>query len=178
MLYGKSVGVSEVALLIAAAFWTWLWGPIGLVLSTPLAVILVVLGKYVPYLEFLDVLIGDQPALEPHVVYYQRLLAQDEDEAMDLVEDYLKKHSAEKLFDAVLLPALMLARHHRERGELSTQDERFIVQTTREILENLDLSSTDPEEGPEDQAPERGEQAPPKLILACPARDEAMSWPC
>ena len=80
-VFGQSIGVSEVALLIAAAFWAWLWGPSGLLLSTPITACLIVLAKYVPALEFLDVLLGDQPVLEPHVRYYQRCLARDQDEA-------------------------------------------------------------------------------------------------
>ena len=84
-LFGHSIGVSEVALLVAAAFWAFLWGPIGLVLSSPLTVCLVVLGKYVPQLEFLDVILGDEPSLSADVTYYQRLLARDQDEAAQLV---------------------------------------------------------------------------------------------
>src|SRR5207253_3774717 len=88
LLYGQSIGVSEVALLIAAAFWTWLWGPLGLVLSTPLTACLAVMGRYVPNLEFFHILLGDEPALEPYLTYYQRLLARDEDEAVDVIENY------------------------------------------------------------------------------------------
>ena len=84
-LYGRSIGVSEVALLVAAALWTFLWGPIGLVLSSPLTVCLVVLGKYVPQLKFLDVLLGDEAPLDAHVTFYQRLLARDQDEATQLI---------------------------------------------------------------------------------------------
>src|SRR6202011_5903871 len=84
-VFGKSIGVSEVALLVAAAFWAFLWGPAGLVLSSPLTVCLVVLGKYVPQLGFLDVLLGDEPSQDTDVHYYQRLLARDQDEATQLV---------------------------------------------------------------------------------------------
>ena len=93
-LFGHSMGVSEVALLVAAAFWAFLWGPIGLVLSSPLTVCLVVLGKYVPQLEFLDVLLGDEPSLDADVSYYQRLLARDQDEAAQLVLAQAKTSSA------------------------------------------------------------------------------------
>ena len=89
-LYGQSMGVSEIALLVAAAFWAVLWGPVGLVLSSPLTVCLVMLGRYVPQLEFLAVLLGDEPALDPSVSFYQRLLARDQDEAEDLVLEHLK----------------------------------------------------------------------------------------
>jgi predicted PurR-regulated permease PerM len=136
-LFGQSVGVSEVALLIAAAFWAWLWGPIGLVLSGPLTACLIVLGKYVPALEFLDVLMGDQPVLDPHVRYYQRCLARDQDEATDLVEEYLESHPVEEVYDGLLLPALVLANRERERGELTPEDERFLLEVTREILDDV-----------------------------------------
>src|SRR6202030_427924 len=86
LLFGHSTGVSPVAWLAAAAFWTWLWGPMGLVLAPPLTACLVVLGRYVPHLEFLGILLGDEPALDPEVTFYQRLLAHDQDEATALVE--------------------------------------------------------------------------------------------
>src|SRR5439155_25899071 len=85
-LFGRSMGVSEVSLLVAAAFWAFLWGPIGMVLSSPMTVCLVVLGKYSPRLKFLDVLLGDEPALGHDVRFYQRLLARDEDEAAEIVQ--------------------------------------------------------------------------------------------
>src|SRR5262249_25392236 len=106
LLFGHSTGVSPLALLAAVAFWTWLWGPIGLVLSTPLTVCLVVLGRYVPNLKFLDVLLGREPALDANVNYYQRLIARDQDEAAELVEEYIKTHAPESVYDDVLVPAL------------------------------------------------------------------------
>src|SRR5205814_1641390 len=95
LLYGRSTGVSALALLTAAAFWAFFWGPIGLVLSCPLTVCLAVLGKYVPQLQFLGVLLSDEPALEESVVFYQRLSAGDQDEAATLVKTYGTQHSAE-----------------------------------------------------------------------------------
>ena len=94
LLFGHSTGVSPLALLIALAFWTWLWGPIGLVLSTPLTVCLMVLGRNVPGLEFLGVLLGDEPALDPEINFYQRLLAGDQDEATDLAVQFVSTHPA------------------------------------------------------------------------------------
>ena len=161
LLLGRSTGISPVALLTAAAFWTWLWGPIGLILSTPLTTCLVVLGKYVPQLEFLDILLGDERVLETKVRFYQRLLAHDQDEALDLVEDYLERHPLEELFENVLLPALIFARLDRDRGELSPDEEHFILQVIREILDDLPASEEDEEQ---DQ--------PRLLIYGCPARDE------
>src|SRR6185295_3972796 len=90
-LFGSSTGLSVVAILVSAVFWTWLWGPIGLLLSTPLTVIVVVMGKYVPALQFLDILLGDEPVLSPPSRVYQRWLALDQEEAAELVQAYLKE---------------------------------------------------------------------------------------
>jgi len=136
-VFGHSIGVSEVALLIAAAFWAFLWGPIGLVLSGPLTVCLVVLGRYVPRLAFLDVLLGDQPALDPEVTYYQRLLARDHDEAEKLVLERAKGSAPEEVFDQLLVPALSFAKRDLERDDLSEADAEFVVQATREIVADL-----------------------------------------
>jgi predicted PurR-regulated permease PerM len=163
LVYGQSIGVSEVALLIAAAFWTWLWGPIGLVLSAPLTACLAVLGRYVPNLEFLSVLLGDEPVLEPFASYYQRLLARDQDEATDLIEDYAHAHNSEELFDDVLVPALTLARRNRQRGQLSRADMDFIRDATAELLDEVWLPQPDIHaEAAEDQI----------TVFGCPARDE------
>ena len=175
-LYGRSIGVSEVALLVAAAFWAFLWGPIGLVLSSPLTVCLVVLGKYVPQLKFLDVLLGDEPPLETYVTFYQRLLARDQDEATQLVLAQTKASSPEQVYDDILVPALNYAKRDRERDDLTESEEQFVLQATREILEDLGErreAATLAKEAihPEDQA---NASAPIQLrILACPARDQA-----
>jgi predicted PurR-regulated permease PerM len=134
LLFGHSTGVSPVALLVAAAFWTWVWGPVGLVLSTPLTVCLVVLGQHVPRLKFLALLLGDEPPLEPHMIYYQRLLARDPIEAKAVATNYAKQHGLEKTCDDVLLPALLLARRDREHAGLNPEDEAYIYATTREVL--------------------------------------------
>ena len=126
-LYGHSIGVSEVALLVAAAFWAFLWGPIGLVLSSPLTVCLVVLGKYVPQLEFLDVLLGDEPPLDADVTFYQRLLARDQDEATQLVLAQAKASSPEQVYDDFLVPALNYVKRDRERDDLTEADEQFVL---------------------------------------------------
>lgn len=174
-LYGHSIGVSEVALLVAAAFWAFLWGPIGLVLSSPLTVCMVVLGKYVPQLKFLDVLLGDEPPLDAHVTFYQRLLARDQDEATQLVLQQAKASSPEQVYDDFLVLALNLAKRDRERDDLTESDEQFILQATREILEDLgerrEAATAKEAIHPEDQA---NAPAPiPLRVLACPARDEA-----
>jgi predicted PurR-regulated permease PerM len=163
LLFGHSTGSSPLALLLAAAFWTWLWGPVGLILSTPLTVILVVLGKYVPELQFFEVLLGDEPALSPETTLYQRLVARDLDEASDLVEEYTQANSAEAAFTDLLLPALLRARQDRARGDLDPDGLQFVYRTTRELIEEIAPAPSDP-------APD---QPPPKLtLLGCPARDE------
>lgn len=135
--FGHSMGVSQVGLITAAAFCFWLWGPVGLVLSAPLTVVLVVLGKYVPQLKFLDTLLGDQPALAPETNYYQRLLARDADEATDLVLTRLKAEDPDDVYDEFLIPALNQTKRDRSQDELTELDEEFVHQTTREILEDL-----------------------------------------
>ena len=136
-LYGQSAGVSQVALLVAVTFWTWLWGPAGLLLATPLTVCLIVLGKHLPALGFIVVLMGDQPVIEAKARYYQRLLARDQDEAADIVEVYVDAEGRESVYDAVLLPALYYAKQDRDRGRLTEGDTQFVLQATREILDDL-----------------------------------------
>jgi hypothetical protein len=142
LLFGKSAGISPVALLVAAIFWTWLWGPIGLILSTPLTVCLFVLGRYVPQLEFFAVLLGEEPALETRYSFYQRLLAHDQDEAGDVVEEFLQHHPLDQVADEVLLPALALAKRDRERGVLDEDDEHFVLRAIREQVNDLSSLET------------------------------------
>jgi predicted PurR-regulated permease PerM len=175
LLFSHSTGISSIALLVSAAFWTWLWGPIGLVLSTPLSVCLAVLGRYVPHLEFFDVLLGDEPVLDAKVRYYQRLLARDQDEATELVEEYLADHPPETVYDDVLLPALLYAKRDREHTGLPAEEMQFIFQVTRDILDDLLYpQQTGPTGGSEVPAAEPEQEVGPSvLIFACPARDEA-----
>jgi predicted PurR-regulated permease PerM len=175
-LYGRSIGVSEVALLVAAAFWAFLWGPIGLVLSSPLTVCLVVLGKYVPQLKFLDVLLGDEPPLDAHVTFYQRLLARDQDEATQLVLAQAKASSPEQVYDEFLVPALNYAKRDREQDELTEADEQSVLQAMREILEDLGERREVVTQAEEvTHAADRGNASAtiPLRVLACPARDQA-----
>jgi predicted PurR-regulated permease PerM/methylmalonyl-CoA mutase cobalamin-binding subunit len=172
LLWGESAGVSEVALLISVAFWTWLWGPIGLLLATPLTVCLVVIGKYVPQMEFITILMSDETVLERDVVYYQRLLAMDRDEAIGALEEYLKPDRSERVYDEVLIPALNHARLDREEGSLTDEEEQFIFQTTREIVENLDSQVT--ASAADDSQATIDKKAARKIrILGYPAQDEA-----
>ena len=141
LLFSHSTGVSAVALLVAAVFWTWVWGPIGLVLSTPLTVCLVVLGQHVPSLRFLSMLLGDQPALDLHMAFYQRLLAGDRDEARLIATQHAAAKGLENVPDDVMVPALRLARRDRNAAGLTADDETFVFESTQEILTQLHLAS-------------------------------------
>jgi predicted PurR-regulated permease PerM len=162
-LYSQSAGVSQVALLLAVAFWTWTWGAIGLALATPLTVCLVVLAKYVPDLEIVSVLMSDEPVMGPARSYYQRLLARDESEAATLVEDYVRSHPGQDIHDEVFVPALNHAQRDHERGWITSADARFVERTTRHLVEELDLPPPPAEPALRPAAP----------ILGLPAQDEA-----
>lgn len=165
-LYATRTGISSLAILVSATFWTILWGPIGLVMSTPLTVLLLVLGRHVPQLEFLYVLLGDEPVLAPEAHYYQRLLALDEDEARDVVENYLKEKPVRELYDNVLIPALALAEQDRHQNQLTEERQKFVYQSTRDLVEELgDRIPHEVVVDPEHRAE--------RSILCIPARDEA-----
>jgi predicted PurR-regulated permease PerM len=134
VLYAGAAGVSQVALLVSVAFWTWLWGPLGLLMATPLTVCFVVLGKHVPGLEFVGTLLADTPALAPEHGYYQRLLARDQSEAADLIERYIATESPRSVYDALLLPALNFAERDRIEQRLSPDEETAVIEATRELL--------------------------------------------
>jgi predicted PurR-regulated permease PerM len=136
-LYGSRTGVSSMAILIAAAFWAWVWGGVGLLLATPLTVLLVVVGKYVPQLEFLSVLLGDEPVFDPAMRYYQRLLAADQEEAWELIEEYHKEMSIDQVFQRVMIPALALAHRDNFRGRLDNERAEYIHAAVKEQIEDL-----------------------------------------
>jgi predicted PurR-regulated permease PerM len=148
LVYGHSTGLSSFAVVVSATFWTWLWGPIGLLLSTPLTLCLVVLGRHVPLLEFLDVLLGDRPALTPVESFYQRMLAGDPDEAVEQAELLLKEQSLLSYYDKVALPALRLAAADAERGALTPVYLARVKASIRSLIEDLE----DHEEDAPDQA--------------------------
>ena len=185
MLYGARTGISSFAILFAAIFWTLIWGPIGLLLSTPLTVCLVVIGRHVPALNFLNIILGDQPVLSPEAHYYQRLLASDQTEAKQVLEEYLKTNSLEDLYDSVVIPALALAEQDRHHDDLDAITEQFICKSTKELLEDLAEKSKEETTPAESEAPPDSEiLAPPVLkaperpslatrIVCIPARDEA-----
>ena len=135
-LYGKKTGVSAVAVLVAAVFWMWLWGPVGLLLATPLTVCLLVVGKHVPELSFLGILLGNEPVFEPMDRIYQRLLAGDQEEAAELFEDYLEHQPLVEVYDTVLIPALALAETHWQLGELNEGKHNFIMESLKEMIQD------------------------------------------
>ncbi|MGA7027930.1 MAG: AI-2E family transporter, partial [Candidatus Acidiferrales bacterium] len=137
VLYGAYTGISSLAILVAAIFWTAIWGPIGLLLSTPLTLCVVVIGRYVPRLSFLPVLLGDDPVLGPDSRFYQRLLALDRDEARVVLVEHVKNKPLEELYDSVLIPALNLAERDRHRNRIDDDTEKFIARNTRELIQEL-----------------------------------------
>jgi predicted PurR-regulated permease PerM len=134
VLYASSAGVSQVALLISVAFWTWLWGPLGLLMATPLTVCLIVLGRHVPGLAMVGTLMSDAPPLAPNYGYYQRLLARDPSEAADLIEAHVKSEPAGTVYDSLLLPALNYAERDRIENQLTVEEEAGVIDATRELL--------------------------------------------
>jgi predicted PurR-regulated permease PerM len=136
-LYGHSTGLSAVAVVVSAAFWTWLWGPVGLLLSTPLTLCLVVLGRHVERLEFLDIILGDQPALTLQENFYQRMLAGDPDEAARQAEDFLKERSLSTYYDEVAMGGLALAQLDVNRGVLEHERRVRIKEAVLEVIDDL-----------------------------------------
>jgi predicted PurR-regulated permease PerM len=138
LVYGHSTGLTPVSVVIAAIFWTWLWGPIGLILATPLTLCLVVLGRHVDRLEFLDVLLGDRPALSPTESFYQRMLAGDPDEVQDQADVLLRTRSLSAYYDEVALPGLKLAARDASRGALAMPQLMRIRDSVQELVDELD----------------------------------------
>ena len=137
-LYGRSTGLSPIAIIAAVIFWTWLWGPVGLLLATPLTVCVAVMGRYIPEFGFLNVLLGVEPVLPPEGRLYQRLIALDDEEAMDVAEEYANEHGLLALHQDVVIPALGLAEQDRHRGVIDEARERFVFDTVRRIIEDVE----------------------------------------
>ena len=136
-LYGSRTGLSPLAIIVAAIFWTWLWGPLGLLLSTPLTVCLVVLGRHVPQFQFLEVLLGNEPVLEPDEQLYQRLLAADPDEATDRAETFLEDNDLVTFYQTVAIPALALGEFDRARGVLADDRRKRVAESATALVDNL-----------------------------------------
>jgi hypothetical protein len=134
VLYAGAVGVSQVVLLVSVTFWTWLWGPLGLLMASPLTVCLVVLGKHVPGLAFVGLLMDDTPSLAPEYGYYQRLVAHDQSEAAELIDSHIKTEPPASVYDALLLPAVSYAERDRLEHRLSSDEEAAVIEATRELM--------------------------------------------
>jgi predicted PurR-regulated permease PerM len=137
IIYGKTTGVSALGLLVAAMFWTWLWGGLGLLLSTPMTVCLAVLGKYVPGLRFFATMLGEEPALEPDVRFYQRLLAMDQDGATAIIEAAMKKQHRIEIFEEYLIPTLARCERDRIEGDIEEREQVFIWRIIGDLLDDL-----------------------------------------
>jgi predicted PurR-regulated permease PerM len=141
VLYAGAVGVSQVVLLVSVTFWTWLWGPLGLLMASPLTVCLVVLGKHVPGLAFVGLLMDDTPPLALEYGFYQRLVARDQSEAAELIDSYIKTESPTSVYDALLLPALSYAERDRLEHRLSSDEEVAVIDAVRELIGDAAESS-------------------------------------
>lgn len=170
VLYSGSTGISNLALIVAAVFWTWLWGVGGLILSTPLTVCLLVVGKYVSGLRGLSMLLGNEPALEPEARFYQAMLSMESEYMVDLASSYVAQHSLEEFYEDVFVPALILAEEDRHGGTLTDSRQAFIVQASRDLIEELERRADHTAAGREAPAPGL---AAGGYILGLPARDAA-----
>ena len=161
VLHSQRLGLSRVALVLGVAFWAWLWGPVGLVIATPLTVCLIVLGRHVPELRYIAVLVGDEPALRPHLAVYQRLLAGDATEAAELAEAYRVGRTRDAVLDDLVIPAVAVAKADRARGELSDDDVGALAPAFADVVRDLHVPNS---EGVV-------ESDPRILVIGCPADD-------
>jgi predicted PurR-regulated permease PerM len=166
IVIGAKTGVSSMAMLLSAIFWSWLWGPVGLVLSTPMTVCLAVLGKHVPRLSYLAVLLGDEPALEDDLVIYHRLLSGDEEEAQEILEKRFRAAPRGQVFDEVVIPALLLAGRERARNEISDADHQHVLRAIRSLVE----AATDVASAGRTAPPSEGRPGVPQLVVGVSAR--------
>jgi predicted PurR-regulated permease PerM len=164
-LYGASTGMSPLAIMVAAIFWTWLWGAVGLLLATPLTVCLIVMGRYLPQLAYLNIMLGDEPVMSPQERFYQRLLAMDHDEATELAEDFVEAHGLPALYDQMLIPTLEIAERERHKNALTDERKRSILDGERRLIESLGSTDHPPASMTGD-----GARVP---VCIVPARDEA-----
>jgi len=185
ILYGHSTGLSPVAIIVSAVFWTWLWGPVGLILSTPITVCLMVLGRRVPKLAVFNVLLGDEPVLSDPERIYNRILSGSTDDALEISEEYLQEHDLEELMDNVLVPALKMAEMDQDEEMLSSDRHDKMLSSMADLLQILtDQSEEETDESKESreikeikESKELKEDLPPVLnprkILCIPAKDDA-----
>ncbi|HYO24453.1 MAG TPA: AI-2E family transporter [Lacipirellulaceae bacterium] len=182
LLYGSSTGVSGMGVIVAAIFWTWVWGAIGLVLAMPLTVCLVVMARYIPALRFITVMLGDQPTLTLEERIYQRMLALDDDEVRELTEKYLAHSTTVEFYDCVLSPALLLAERDRMGGLLTDDQQHAVQEVARELIHDVVpavMAAKLAKEGADATAETRGKALanalaePRARVLCIPLRDES-----
>jgi predicted PurR-regulated permease PerM len=173
-LYGAHVGISSLALLVSSVFWAVLWGPAGLILSTPLTVCVVVLGRYAPQLSFLHILLGDEPVLAGEAQIYQRLLAMDQQEAQSIVDRFLKGRPLVELYDSLLIPALSMAEQDRHKGAIDATREEFLYMSINEMVVELSEYQLADRSSVEDSIPiPDATDHLAARILCLPAHDQA-----
>ena len=172
-VYGSSTGMSAIAIIAAAIFWTWLWGAVGLLLAVPLTVCLVVMGRYVPQFAFLSIMLGDQPVLPLEDRFYQRLLARDQEEALELAEAYVDEHGLEALYESVLIPVLALAERDRHNDALTDDRMRFVFDSLRTLVDDIQDRVVKDNEKSDDVQPTNEALPGPLTVCIVPARDEA-----
>ncbi len=175
LLYGSSVGVSSVGVIISAIFWTWIWGPIGLILAMPITVCLMVAARHVPQLRFLTVLLGDRPAMTLPERIYHRLLAFDYHEPLKIAQKHVKSGSLASFYDEALIPALKLAEEDRHAGQLNEDQEAFVHEAAEDLVEEVGEAAAAHEEKPavEEASTPVHADLPPARVLCIPLRDEA-----
>ena len=180
-VYGNTTGLTPLAILIAAVFWAWLWGAVGLLLAVPLTVCLAVIGRYVPSMRFLGVLLSDEEVLTPEKRFYQRLLAADVEEAAEVAEEFLKGKTLEELYDVVIVPALALAEADNLAGRMEESQQQFVFENARLLVEDIAPRATDIIAGEtsvrhrlngKEQAPDTSVSASAR-VLALPAHGPA-----
>lgn len=172
-LYGASTGLSSLAIITAAIFWTTLWGPVGLFLATPLTVCVVVIGRYVPHLEFLGVLLGNDPVLAPEERFYQRLLAGNLEEAVDLAETYVDEHSSREFYERIGLPALRLAENDRQRSVSDMTYRRQVAETATCVVREIEDHVREKDRSSDEAAEAEPQQpAPASRVLCIAGRTE------
>lgn len=166
LLYGARTGLTPIAVVIGSVYWTWIWGPFGLLLATPITVCVAVVTRYLPDFRFLSVILGDEPVLPPQVRFYQRLVSCEYDEACDFAEEFARDQGLAGLYDVVLMPALQLAKADRHRNALDPDRAAYVFDGMRRIVEELG-----DELGAKEESRAK-EPAPPQVCIV-PARDEA-----
>ena len=165
MIYGRTTGVSALGLLVAAMFWTWLWGALGLLLSTPLTVCLAVMGKYVPALKVFATFLGEEASLKPDVRFYQRLLARDQDGAASVSEEILAEYPPEALFDGIFIPTLSMAERDSARDDIDEDQRDFAWWVIDEIIQ--DMEAAPPKPGVEPTAAAAAAPIPEQAKVEC-----------